>query len=324
MFTNSKNNITIDAVFTWVDGNDPNHIKKVQKYLDPAHHNNKKATNDRYNQVNEIEYAVKSIRKYASFVRNIYIVTDRQTPDFLNDAEIKKNLYPNVFIIDHTEIFKDYEEYLPTYNSMSIETMLYRIPGLSEHFLYLNDDFFIIKNTKPSDFFRDGKPILRGFWKDFENNRWYKLIWYKIKKKKNRVTNHSLNQIQGAKLTGFNKFYKFNHTPHPLRVSTFENFFKENPQAMIDNIKHRTRSLEQFVPQGLAYHLEIKNGTCYLKRFYNLVYFGDYKKTLNYYKIKFFIADLLPNILFINLQNLSGIEDKKLDFILNWLKNKFN
>ena len=71
----------------------------------------------RYGQINEIEYCVNSILKFAPFVRNIFIVTDDQTPDFLSDPVRAQNEFPNVSVIDHKVIFKNYPQYLPNFNS---------------------------------------------------------------------------------------------------------------------------------------------------------------------------------------------------------------
>ena len=84
--------------------------------------------------------------------------------------------YSKVKIIDHKVIFKGFEEFLPVFNSNSIETMVYKIPDLSEHFIYFNDDLFLIKETKPSDFFRDGNPVLRGKWSRFDADLVYKKV----------------------------------------------------------------------------------------------------------------------------------------------------
>ena len=132
----------VDAVITWVDGNDTKHRDKISKYIENKSLLNNKSVRMRYDQVNEIEFSVKSILKYAKFVRNIFIVTDNQTPDFLKDIEKAKKEYPTVFIVDHKTIFEGYHQYLPTFNCLPIESLLYKIPNLAEHFLYLNDDFF--------------------------------------------------------------------------------------------------------------------------------------------------------------------------------------
>ena len=149
----SHNSLIVDAVITWVDGNDPGHREKMSQYIEDKNSLSNKSVRMRYDQVDEIEFAVKSILKYAKFVRNIFIVTDNQTPDFLKDIEKAKKEYPTVFIVDHKTIFEGYHQYLPTFNCLPIESLLYKIPGLAEHFLYLNDDFFLLRETNVSDFF---------------------------------------------------------------------------------------------------------------------------------------------------------------------------
>ena len=71
-----NDNLVVDAVIAWVDGNDPKHRQKMENYIENKNSINSKAVRMRFDQVNEIEYAVKSILKYAKFVRNIYIVTE--------------------------------------------------------------------------------------------------------------------------------------------------------------------------------------------------------------------------------------------------------
>ena len=103
----SKKPLTIDAVITWVDGNDPGHKAKMQSYLENKPVVDDKTIKMRYGQINEIEYCVKSILKFAPFIRNIFIITDDQTPDFLSDPVLAKKEYPNVSVIDHKVIFKN-------------------------------------------------------------------------------------------------------------------------------------------------------------------------------------------------------------------------
>ena len=71
---------------------------------------------------------------------NVYIVTDNQIPNFLNDQ---------VIIVDHQEIMVA----VPTYSSKKIESNLFKINGLSEKFIYFNDDVFLGPNFQISDFF---------------------------------------------------------------------------------------------------------------------------------------------------------------------------
>ena len=72
----------IDAVIAWVDGNDEAHLNKMTHYVEDKSKLGNQQFRTRFDQVNEIEFSVKSILKYAPFVRNIFIVTDGQTPLF--------------------------------------------------------------------------------------------------------------------------------------------------------------------------------------------------------------------------------------------------
>ena len=325
----ANHHITIDAVITWVDGNDPKHKAKMEQYIVDKSTINDKAVRMRYDQVNEIEYAVKSILKYAKFVRNIYIVTDNQTPDFLKDKESAKKEYPNVFIVDHKVIFKGYHQYLPTFNCLPIESLLYKIPNLANHFLYFNDDLFLAKETNVTDFFIDGKPIIRGFWTSFYENLWYKKIKknvYKVlgKNQKENLYGYKKGQQNIAKILGFKKYVLLDHTVAAIRKTTFSNYYKENPEILYRNIKHRFRHPEQYTNQSLANHLEIKNDSFYLKQDYQLVYFQSYKKPLFWLKYKLKSLEKNKNKIFLCMQSLDQCPPEKLKYIKNWLNNKYN
>jgi len=309
-----KDTDPIDAVILWVDGNDEKHKEKILPYIKSSGKVQTKKFRTRYDQVNEIKFTIDSILKFASYIRNIYIITDNQTPSFLNTKTTQDN-YKKVSIIDHSVIFTGHEEFLPTFNCRPIETCLYRIPNLAEHFIYFNDDFFLINETKPSDFFKNGLPILRGKWLKFDKDILYK------KFKKARVGHKSIQQ-NAAKLVGFNKYYNFKHTPHPLRKSTFENYFKDNEDIFIENIKHKFRNQNQFTPQGLANHLEIKNNTCFLKNDLQLMYFRSYKKPLFWYTYKLNNKD--KGMLFLGLQSLDLCPPNILSFILQWLEKRMS
>lgn len=314
--TTTKNQITdiaIDAVISWVDGSDELHQKKMLPFLEDAEKLKSKKFKTRFKQINEIKYTVDSILKFAPYIENIYIITDNQTPDFLTKTD-EENNYTKVSVIDHKTIFSGYEEFLPTFSSRSIETLMFRIPNLAEHFIYLNDDFFLINPTQPSDFFKNGFPVLRGKWLKLDKDILYK------KFKKAKISGHKAAQQRAAQAAGFNTYYNFKHTPHPFRKSTFENYLTTHKEVFTNNIKHRFRSNDQFLFQGLINHLEIKNNTCVLQNDLQLMYFRSYKKNLFWYKFKFNIKS--KDKLFLGLQNLNFCPPKTLDFILNWLKKR--
>ena len=130
--------IPIDAVITWVDGNDPVLKKKRDAWLTEKHEDKSEdiAGPSRYSSSGELFFCVASILKFATFIRRIFIVTDGQDPHLDNFLRMNfPDTKTEIRIIDHTDIFKGYEQYLPTFNSLAIETMLYRIPDLSEYFI---------------------------------------------------------------------------------------------------------------------------------------------------------------------------------------------
>lgn len=138
----------IDAVYTWVDGADPAWRGRRQAALEAAGLNPSPADGgeSRYSSRDELRFSLRSLAMYAPWISRIWIVTDRQRPAWLRAG------HPGVRVVDHREIFADASA-LPTFNSHAIETQLHRIDGLAEHFLYLNDDFFLGRPLTPAHFF---------------------------------------------------------------------------------------------------------------------------------------------------------------------------
>ena len=102
-------------------------------------------SSNRYRDSNELRYSLRSIIKYAPWVRNIYIVTANQVPEWLNtQAE-------HLYVVSHEDIFPN-KSHLPVFSSPAIEAHLHRIPGLSKHFIYFNDDVMLGSMTTPEDF----------------------------------------------------------------------------------------------------------------------------------------------------------------------------
>lgn len=138
----------IDFVITWVDSNDVEWQKDKSKYektkIDEAN------SAIRYREWETLKYWFRAVEKYTSWVNNIYFITYGHLPEWLDTQNEK------IKIINH----KDYipEKYLPTFNSNVIELYMHKIPGLSEKFVYFNDDTFIVDKMKQTDFFIDEKP----------------------------------------------------------------------------------------------------------------------------------------------------------------------
>lgn len=137
----------IDFVVTWVDGNDPEWQKEKSKYSG-------KSTGDdrvkRYRDWDLLRYWFRGIEKCAPWVHAVHFVTCGHLPEWLNTDN------PKLHIVNH----KDYipEKYLPTFSCRPIELNIHKIPGLSDDFVYFNDDMFLLQTVTEKDFFIGGRP----------------------------------------------------------------------------------------------------------------------------------------------------------------------
>ncbi|CAG02433.1 unnamed protein product, partial [Tetraodon nigroviridis] len=104
----------------------------------------------RFEDNEELRYSLRSVERHAPWVRHIFIVTNGQIPSWLNLDN------PRVTVITHQDIFQNHS-HLPTFSSPAIETHIHRIPGLSQKFIYLNDDVMFGKDVWPDDFFTHSK-----------------------------------------------------------------------------------------------------------------------------------------------------------------------
>lgn len=137
----------IDAVYLWVDGSDPQwqsrrDARLTERGQPPAPES---ASESRFRQHDELKYSLRSMSAFAPWIRHVYIVTDKQHPEWLDVDN------PNVTVVDHTDILPG--DSLPTFNSHALSANAHRIPGLSEHFLYMNDDVFFGRPVDPTSWF---------------------------------------------------------------------------------------------------------------------------------------------------------------------------
>jgi hypothetical protein len=141
----------LDAVICWVDGAEPDHVAQRRHWA--AIENASAVGTDPHRFVcqNELEICIHSIFKYISFIRTVHIVTDGQDP-FLRYPSLEQ-YRDRIRIVDHSEIFTGYEVHMPTFSSHALEALIWRIEGLSEHFLYLNDDFSVLNTIEHADLF---------------------------------------------------------------------------------------------------------------------------------------------------------------------------
>lgn len=164
-----KTEFPIDIVYKWVDGNDTKWMKQKEHWFEKEF--GKKRTYrgagaaERFRDNDELKYSLRSVAENMPWVNHIYIVTGfNQIPKWLN---IK---HPKITIVPHDAILP--KESLPVFSSTSIDMCLYKIPGLSEHFLIADDDMFFNKKMKPSFFYdKNGRSrVLYNKHRDFNSD----------------------------------------------------------------------------------------------------------------------------------------------------------
>lgn len=243
----------IDAVITWVDGADPAHRARRDRFADGSVHADAKSQT-RFFSSGEVRFAVLSLLHFCPFVRHIHVVTDEQYPDILRSVLEDQE---KVRIVDHRDVFGEHADLLPVFSSRSIETMIHRIPGLAEHFLYLNDDIFVGRPMRPEDYFDGDVPILRAALRRFPNPM---LQWLKSRLRRDRP-GYAAAQRDAARLTGRTDTYLLaEHQPHPMRRSTLATYYAGDPAPIRAQAGHRFRSAAQVSPIGLSNHLEMAAG----------------------------------------------------------------
>lgn len=259
-------NDKIDAVITWVDGNDPVHQAKRAQFLTNKRENARKdvAGETRFNQVGEIYCCIASILRFAPWINKIYIVTDNQDPHVEDYIKIHfpDNKIP-VEVVDHKVVFEGYEKHLPTFNSLAITSVLWRIPGINEKFILFNDDVMLQRPVTPEDFYRDNKIVLYGRrWISVNETR-ITLVLQTLMRRlvgKKALLSFKKFMYNAARVTQSARFVRLDHTPHAFFKSVFSEFYAANPQCLEDNVRHRFRNKEQYSAAELHHLLAVKQG----------------------------------------------------------------
>ncbi|MEU5775781.1 stealth conserved region 3 domain-containing protein [Streptomyces venezuelae] len=219
----------IDAVYTWVDDSDPEWRARREETLGGGD-TSADGGAVRFRNRDELRFSLRSIAMYAPWIRHVYLVTAGQTPPWLDGD------HPGLTVVDHRDLFAEPEECLPTFNSHSIESQLHRIEGLSEHFLYFNDDMFLGRPTTPDTFFLSNG-LARFFWSsasvpalpvapDDEG--------YLAAAKNNRAL---LREAFGRTTT-----HSFFHVPYALRRSIMQEITERFPEQTAATARSRVRS----------------------------------------------------------------------------------
>ncbi|WP_435745538.1 stealth family protein, partial [Nocardioides sp. SYSU DS0663] len=210
----------VDVVYTWVDGSDPEWDAARQARLAEVTgtaHTRQSSGRARFLDRGELRYSMRSLHLFAPWVRRIHLVTAGQVPAWL-DVD-----HPRVNLVDHRDILP--AGALPTFNSHAIETGLHRIDGLTEHFVYLNDDVLLGRPLGPEAFFSPAgqlavfpSPSAVGLPDQAD------AAPYVTAALNNRAL---LRERFGAVTT-----HHLAHTPHPHRVSVLQELEAAFPDAL--------------------------------------------------------------------------------------------
>ena len=310
----------IDAVLTWVDGNDPALRAERSKYLTSKGEDKLEdiAGSERFIQSDEIRFAVASILRFAPYIGRIFIITNRQNPelDGFVAANFPENKVP-VIIIDQNELFTGYEQYLPVFNSIAVETMMWRIPGLSEKFIYMNDDFFFAAPSRMEDLFRDNKIVCYSG--TFNCLKMKIIRSLRPKKKGHKRFTYKDSLLNGAEIIGARHFFYLPHEPHPIFKSVLESFLTSHPECIERNIRHRFRDAEQFNVQGFFCVLAESQGRLIHKSHRDVNLMIRKPKSLGYLKSKLEWADSRKNLKYGCMNALQIADPQQKALFENWI-----
>lgn len=225
-------NFPIDAVFTWVNHQDAQWQELIKPY--------KRNLNwDRYLENDELRYSMRSIAKYAPWIRNIYVLTNCRPPSWLAN-------HPKIHWVDHREVFET--RHLPTFNSHAIESYLARIPGLTEHFIYFNDDVFLGRPTAPDHFFTSNGMSIAYL-------EPYGMV---VGDEAADLPDYLRAAIRGRKLIerkfGRSPVQLHLHTPHSIAKSVFLEMETEFPEAFEQVRQNKFRHETDISPASFLYH----------------------------------------------------------------------
>lgn len=140
-------NDKIDIVIPWVDGKDPEWIAEKLEMKSKYCSDEESDSNIRFASWDNMQYWFRAVENFMPWVNKIFFVTWGHVPMFLNVNN------PKIKIVKHEEYLP--KEYLPTYNSNTIEMNYFRINDLSENFVIFNDDFFPLQSISEEYYFKD-------------------------------------------------------------------------------------------------------------------------------------------------------------------------
>ncbi len=307
----------MDAVISWVDGYDPNYQAKLNAFcLEQGIPKQQVIEPTRYQQCNEIYFCLLGLKYFAPWINRIYILTNNQKPQAL-DAFSGTAFGDKIKIIDQNQLLKSFNVTTPVFNSLSAEWLIWHIDGLSDHFLYLNDDFFIIRPVKIEDFVIQDKLVLRGEWKTQTASK----IQHRLRHWLNypiHIDPHRAWQEQSAVLAGFeHQFYLLPHAPFPLRKKTALAYMEKN--EWISNLRYPFRHKNHLSSIPLMTHLEIQAKQTVENHQLKTIMINPGHHSVKKIQQRLKKASENPNVAFVCMQSLDQASSSMRQLLLHWL-----
>ena len=270
----------IDFVLPWVDGSDEAWRALKRKYEgSEAHISSDPEANAgcRYQDYGLLKYWFRAIERFAPWVNRVYFVTCGQKLSWLNESN------PKLRLVNHDEYIP--ADYLPTFQSNTIELNLHRIADLSERFVLFNDDVFLLRPVKPEYFFKNGHPVICCYlgiprWRGASytsrvilNNSWIlksslnveRLVWKNIWKYTDFRTLGFARAVKNLLSFAINRTLitgTFGHLAQPHLKSTLEDIWRIQPKIMERTSQSRFRT-DNCVNQWLISAWDMVSGRFY-------------------------------------------------------------
>lgn len=308
----------IDLVVAWVDGNDKSWLAEKNKYASSEGD----SAENRFRDWDLLRYWFRGVEKNMPWVDKIHFVTWGHVPDWLDIENPKLN------IVYH----KDYipAEYLPTFSSHTIELNLHRIRGLSDKFIYFNDDMFVTDGMKPTDFFKNDLPVdcpievpLRFHKGGIDHIIANDVMVINANFKKRDVVAKNLKKwisLKNLYMLPVESFSSFDnpHIPFAYKKSTLETVWEKEHEILAQTCSHRFRcdldvnqwlfrywqfATGEFVkgkPQGKFFSIgsdDEKIAYAILNKEYKMVCLSDDRTDIDFEKEKEFLKNLFSEIL---------------------------
>lgn len=246
----------------WVDDGDPAWQNAFRSYL-PRSQYTDDTCYKRYRNWENLRYWFRGVEKFAPWVNKVHLVTCGQIPSWLNLEA------PKLHFVKHSDYIP--KEYLPTFSSRPITLNLHRIEGLSERFVLLDDDCFLIDKVEPEVFFKNGLPCdmaafnaispLSNFMHILINNICVINDSFSKREMMRRHFRKWLSPQAGTKLfrtlvllpwRHFTGFYD-HHLPQGYLKSTFEEVWESHEDVMLQTTASRFRSITDVSPWLFRY-----------------------------------------------------------------------